>query len=55
MGHKLGIQTIAEGVETVEQRDLLSGFGCDFVQGYLYSKPVPRDIFEVFLEPEETH
>jgi diguanylate cyclase (GGDEF)-like protein/PAS domain S-box-containing protein len=55
MAHKLGIQTIAEGVETVEQRDLLNVFGCDFIQGNLYSRPVPRDIFEVLLEPQEAH
>lgn len=52
MAHKLGIQTIAEGVETTAQRDLLAGFGCDYVQGHLYSRAVPRDIFELILEPQ---
>jgi diguanylate cyclase (GGDEF)-like protein/PAS domain S-box-containing protein len=51
MAHKLGIQTIAEGVETGAQRDLLARFGCDYIQGYLYSRPVPREIFELMLAP----
>ena len=37
MAHKLGLQTIAEGVETAEQRDMLIRFGCDLLQGYFYS------------------
>lgn len=40
MAHKLGLKTIAEGVETVGQRDLLAAVGCEFVQGYLYAKPM---------------
>lgn len=49
MAHKLGIWTIAEGVETEAQRDLLQAFGCDFAQGYLYSKPVPLIEFEKLI------
>lgn len=41
MAHKLGLKTIAEGVETVGQRDLLAAVGCEFLQGYLYAKPMP--------------
>ena len=37
----LSLQTIAEGVETAEQRTLLAGIGCDIIQGYLLSKPIP--------------
>ena len=42
---KLGIKTIAEGVETVLQHDILSALGCNFAQGYFYSSPKPLDIF----------
>ncbi len=41
MGRNLGIDVIAEGVETAEQADLLGEFGCPRAQGYLYSRPVP--------------
>ncbi|WP_322044536.1 EAL domain-containing protein [Paraburkholderia sp. J67] len=46
LAHKLGIQVIAEGVETVEQRDFLKAMGCDFAQGFWYSRPIPPDQFE---------
>lgn len=49
MAHKLGMQVIAEGIETEWQRDLLSAAGCDFGQGYLWSKPVPPREFEKLL------
>ncbi len=49
MAHKLGIKVIAEGVETKAQEAILTEAGCDFAQGYLYSKPVPADQFESFL------
>ena len=52
MAHKLGINTIAEGVETVEQLDLLKAFGCDYLQGFLFSKPVPADELERMLVSE---
>lgn len=49
MAHKLGIKVIAEGIETEEQRDLLKQIGCDYGQGYLWSKPVPAEEFEKLL------
>lgn len=49
MAHKLGLKVIAEGVETELQRDLLSRAGCDYAQGYLYSRPIPPDEFEAWL------
>lgn len=47
----LEAQVIAEGVETAEQVDLLRGCGCDMVQGYYFSKPVPPDEFSKFITP----
>ncbi len=49
MAHKFGFKVIAEGVESVEQRDLLAAAGCDYAQGNLYSKPVPPEAFEALL------
>lgn len=46
MAHASGIQTIAEGVETREQLDVLIESGCDQVQGYFLGRPVPADMFE---------
>jgi EAL domain-containing protein (putative c-di-GMP-specific phosphodiesterase class I) len=41
LAHNLNLEVVAEGVETPEQLELLRGFGCDQVQGYLISKPLP--------------
>jgi EAL domain-containing protein (putative c-di-GMP-specific phosphodiesterase class I) len=46
MAHKLGMKVIAEGVETEAQRDLLIQAGCDYGQGFLFSKPVTAKEFE---------
>lgn len=46
MAHASGIQAFAEGVETQEQRDILTALGCDQLQGYLLGRPVPADAFE---------
>ncbi len=45
----INMKTIAEGVETKEQLELLKTLGCDYVQGYLFSKPLPEDEFEKML------
>lgn len=50
MAHKLGIATIAEGVETPEQKQILQELGCDFLQGYLFSPPLPPHAFEQLLK-----
>ena len=50
MAHKLGLKVIAEGVETERQRDLLAAYGCDYAQGWLYSKAVPSEQFEALLQ-----
>ena len=46
MAHKLGIQVIAEGIESAGQHDLLTKAGCDFGQGSLFSRPLPAKEFE---------
>lgn len=50
LGHKLGLELVAEGVETAGQRDFLAGLGCDFVQGFLYSRPLPADAVIEFVK-----
>ena len=45
----LGVPVIAEGVETEEQMTALREMGCDLVQGYYFSRPVPGEAFEEFL------
>lgn len=49
MAHALGMQVIAEGVETAQQRDLLASVECDYVQGYLYARPMSATDFEHFM------
>ncbi len=49
MAHKLGIKVVAEGVENKVQHDLLRQMGCDYGQGYLWSRPVPVEAFEGLL------
>nr|WP_242473183.1 EAL domain-containing protein [Rhodoferax fermentans] len=46
MAHALGIQVVAEGIETEQQRALLAAAGCDFGQGYFFSRPVSAAEFE---------
>ena len=41
LGQGLNLNVVAEGVETTQLRDLLKNLGCEYIQGYLYSKPVP--------------
>lgn len=45
MAHKLGLKTIAEGVETEQQKIILAEVGCDYVQGYYFAKPLPIEDF----------
>lgn len=50
LGQKLKLATIAEGVETQVQAQYLTKLGCDIIQGYLYSKPLPQNEFKRFIE-----
>lgn len=49
LAHSLSLAVIAEGVETVDQRDFLAQHGCSTYQGYLYSRPLSATAFETFV------
>lgn len=49
MANSMGIDVIAEGVETEEQRQQLISSNCTYFQGYLFSKPIPIELFEAYL------
>ena len=51
IAHSFGYKVVAEGIETAEQEKLLCDIGCHYLQGFLYSKPIPADKFEqLFLD-----
>lgn len=50
MFHHMNVKVIAEGVETEAQLDFLRRHGCDYIQGYYFSKPLPQDEFEKLLD-----
>ena len=49
LAHSFGMQTVAEGVEDMATLDMLHLLGCDLIQGYYYSKPLPIDTFIAYL------
>src|SRR5512135_1732163 len=49
LGHNLGLHVVAEGVEEQSCLDLLAALGCDFVQGFLLSRPLPASEFQGWL------
>ncbi len=53
LGHSLGLELVAEGVETDMQRAFLARLGCDTLQGFLYSKPMPFDETLAYLKAEK--
>jgi diguanylate cyclase (GGDEF)-like protein/PAS domain S-box-containing protein len=53
MAHKLQLYTLAEGVESRQIADLLLQMGCDQVQGYYYSRPVPIDQLQAYLRSRQ--
>lgn len=55
MAHRLGLLTVAEGAETNEQVATLKTLGCDFIQGYYYSKPLPVLEYENYLGKSKKH
>ena len=54
LGKELGVQLVAEGVETASQMLFLKHKGCDIIQGFYYSKPLPADEFEAKLLEAKT-
>ena len=50
LAHSLNIKVICEGVETEEQNTLVSSSDCDYIQGWYYSKPLPTEECESFIE-----
>jgi EAL domain-containing protein (putative c-di-GMP-specific phosphodiesterase class I) len=51
MARRLGMRVVAEGIETAAQNTLLTAAGCDFGQGFLFSKAVPADQLSEMLNP----
>lgn len=49
LGHGMGLNVVAEGVETEAQADFLRGYGCDQMQGFLLSRPQPADMMEQWV------
>ncbi|WP_181703003.1 EAL domain-containing protein [Chthonobacter albigriseus] len=49
LAHDLGVAVISEGIETVEQRDMLRALGSDYAQGYLFARPMPAEDAEDLL------
>jgi EAL domain-containing protein (putative c-di-GMP-specific phosphodiesterase class I) len=54
LGHRLALRVLAEGVETAEQLSLLYDSGCDMVQGYLFSRPLPAEQLTALLREPPT-
>ena len=50
MAHRMGLLTVAEGVEDSEQLKILQSLGCDYIQGFYYSQPLPIKKFEAYLK-----
>ena len=50
LAHNMGMEVVAEGVETSEQVEVVKALGCEKVQGYFYAKPMPYDDFAAWLE-----
>jgi diguanylate cyclase (GGDEF)-like protein len=55
LAHKLGMDVVAEGVETVEQLELLKAIGCEFAQGYLFARPAPPSEIQQLILQQNDH
>jgi len=55
MAQGLGLKLVAEGVETLEQYDFMTGNGATVIQGYLFSPPVPAEELVPLLSPWHFH
>ena len=53
LAHNLGLSVVAEGVENQPALDLLTRLGCDTIQGFLISKPLPITKFNAFIEDSD--
>ena len=54
LGHSLGLEVLAEGVETEDQWKVLAALGCDHGQGYLFSRPLPFEASSKWLTQWDT-
>lgn len=52
LAHNIGVRVVAEGIEKQDQLDLLLEWNCDYIQGFLFSKPMPVEQFETLLSGE---
>ena len=52
LAHSLRLKVVAEGVDSEDQAEALRRLRCDEMQGYLFSKPLPRDELTALLEPD---
>jgi diguanylate cyclase (GGDEF)-like protein len=55
LGRSMGMNVVAEGVETQDQADLLGELGCNEIQGYLLGRPMPPEAFCVWMQPHLHH
>jgi diguanylate cyclase (GGDEF)-like protein/PAS domain S-box-containing protein len=55
LAHSLGLRVIAEGIEHPNQLRALAELGCEYAQGYLFSRPLPSEEIEAFLTRDERH
>jgi diguanylate cyclase (GGDEF)-like protein len=53
MAHRLGLGVVAEGVETEPQLERMQEFGCEAIQGFLFARPVPPDVFVASVETRD--